>query len=603
MRKEGKDIDLLPIADGDNLKDFEFKNTRVAAICEICNIKFVTKIGVLREKGFKCKACKISETKKNFDSKRLESIKEKTQKTNLERFGSVCPLQNEKVKEKTKQTNVKLFGVDHPQKNKDIREKTKQTNLRNFGCETPAQNKDVQEKTKQTNLKKFGTNAPLQNKEILQKMEETNLKKYGVKYTFQSEQQKEKTKKILLEKFGTEFATQNDEVKRALVKSRWLEKTNEELREIRKKSAARYFFKRNSFDSKWELAVWIWAVDKRKQIKKEPVCLEYDFDGSTHKYFPDFEIDGKLVEVKGNQFFKDGKMVNPFNKSQDDFYEAKHQCGLKNGVEFWTGKELRPILDYIYEKYTGDFLDLFKKDIPFPYLNPDLKETGDLAIIKHFHKSIYEASRNGTPSPLKAWQDKDLVLKSALNRLKYVGSCKPGDILAGFNVAKIAPKVSTFKPSLAERLISDYLPFETIFDPFSGFSGRLLGATNLHKKYIGQDIHPLHIKESEEIINYKKLSDLAKVRVQDILEDNGGTYDCLFTCPPYGGKEHWNENKDEIEKSCDEWIDICLQKYKCKRYLFVVDKTEKYKDKIVETLINKSHFGSNKEYVVLINPK
>ena len=60
------------------------------------------------------------------------------------------------------------------------------------------------------------------------------------------------------------------------------------------------------------------------------------------------------------------------------------------------------------------------------------------------------------------------------------------------------------------------------------------------------------------------------------------------------------KNNDEIEKSCDEWIDLCIEKHKCLKYLFVVDKTEKYKNYIVETLTNKSHFGTNNEYVIII---
>ena len=88
--------------------------------------------------------------------------------------------------------------------------------------------------------------------------------------------------------------------------------------------------------------------------------------------------------------------------------------------------------------------------------------------------------------------------------------------------------------------------------------------------------------------------------VKDIFNDLGGEYESLFTCPPYGGKEHWNKDNDEIEKTCDEWIELCLNKYKCKKYLFVVDETEKYKNYIVETIENKSHFGSNFEYVILI---
>ena len=72
----------------------------------------------------------------------------------------------------------------------------------------------------------------------------------------------------------------------------------------------------------------------------------------------------------------------------------------------------------------------------------------------------------------------------------------------------------------------------------------------------------------------------------------------LFTCSPYNDKESWNENDKNL--TCDEWIDICMEKYKLHKYLFVVDNTEKYKDYIVETLENKSHFGKNNEYVVLI---
>lgn len=84
---------------------------------------------------------------------------------------------------------------------------------------------------------------------------------------------------------------------------------------------------------------------------------------------------------------------------------------------------------------------------------------------------------------------------------------------------------------------------------------------------------------------------------KDIFESTG-TYDCLFTCSPYNLKEIWNENETNL--SCDEWIDECLKRFTCKRYIFVVDKTEKYKDKIVEEISNKSHFGNNIEYIIVI---
>ena len=77
-----------------------------------------------------------------------------------------------------------------------------------------------------------------------------------------------------------------------------------------------------------------------------------------------------------------------------------------------------------------------------------------------------------------------------------------------------------------------------------------------------------------------------------------GEYEALFTCPPYNDKENWNENIKNL--SCDEWIDICLSHFNCKKYLLVVDKTEKYKDFVIEKIENNSHFNTNKEKIILI---
>lgn len=52
--------------------------------------------------------------------------------------------------------------------------------------------------------------------------------------------------------------------------------------------------------------------------------------------------------------------------------------------------------------------------------------------------------------------------------------------------------------------------------------------------------------------------------------------------------------------SCDEWIGKLTQLCDCKKYLFVVGNTEKYKENVVEILTNKSHLNTNYEYVVLI---
>ena len=85
------------------------------------------------------------------------------------------------------------------------------------------------------------------------------------------------------------------------------------------------------------------------------ICFQYSFNGKNHKYFPDFIVDGKYIEIKGDHFFKeDGTMYNPFDHTQDGLYEAKHQCMVNNNVEIWNSK--------IYDKYLSYFMDNYSID-------------------------------------------------------------------------------------------------------------------------------------------------------------------------------------------------------------------------------------------------
>lgn len=563
-----------------------------------------------------CKKCKTMQTclskygvdnpakadavKKKSSEKIRQAYKEKDivsrrRQSNLKRYGVANAAQTEKAKEKRAKTMTERYGsVGCQLHSKQAAEKRKQTCLKRYGAETPFASKAVQDKIKNRHSWTSEDN-PMHNEDSIERRRQTVLKKYGSE-VLASKKIRGQIKKTMLEKYGAEsmFSTDNF---RSTIETSFYRKTGKELREFLARSRrSQYSIDDMHLDSSWEVAVWIWAKDNGHQIRRSDKKFVYSYDDHQYSYFPDFEIDGRTVEVKGDQFFKEGKMVNPYDHSQDGRFEAKHLCGLQNGVEFWTSKEMQPVLDFVDSRYTKDFLQLFKVEFPYPRL-----ENSDYGLIRHFHKSLFKASKKGFLSPAEAWKDKSLVVESAMNRLLYVGRCRPEDVVRGFSIANIAPKVSVFKPKYAQELISKYLSDATeIFDPFSGFSGRMLACANLGKKYVGQDVNKDHVRESNEIIAYKHIEDLAQVRVQDILTDSCKEHDCLFTCPPYGGKEHWNESNDEVEKSCDEWIEICLQKYRCRKYLFVVDETKKYEDFIVEQKQNRSHFGTNYEKVVMI---
>ena len=286
----------------------------------------------------------------------------------------------------------------------------------------------------------------------------------------------------------------------------------------------------------------------------------------------------------------DTKKANKsFNCSKPE--DAKNAYYINN-IEKYLNLTLET--NFPYDNFTD--AELTKDYKSFKKSNNKSSNSG-LRIVRQFHPSIWRCNRYGYKSPVDAWNDPEIMYKVIENRLKYLKEdLSVYNIRAGLSISKKAPKVSVFKPATAKYLIEKYLnEYAEIFDPCCGFSGRMLGACILDKRYIGQDINSVTIKESNKIKDYFKLN--ADLKVNDSIYASG-KYECLFTCPPYGNKENWHQDIEVL--SADEWIDVCLKNYKCKAYLFVVDKTEKYKDFVVEEFKNKSYLNENSEQVVFI---
>lgn len=245
-------------------------------------------------------------------------------------------------------------------------------------------------------------------------------------------------------------------------------------------------------------------------------------------------------------------------------------------------------------------------------------------IIRSFHKSMHKANREKHLSNYEYWKliqsDFEEFKKFYFNRLtrsdwykehdniKYLKKGYVPDIIyyCGLTTSGKAPLPSYFKPMLAKYIVNKYLTdYNEVFDPFSGYSGRLLGTLSCNKAYIGQDINPKTIKESKNIVDFLKNKSLGvfesincTLSVEDTCKSKG-KYKSLFTCSPYGLIETWNQ--PIMNHSCDEWIDICLDNFKCKKYVFVTDdRITKYKEKVVECITNTSHWGKNKEYIVIV---
>ena len=129
--------------------------------------------------------------------------------------------------------------------------------------------------------------------------------------------------------------------------------------EVRSKQSKKYNYNGIRFDSSWELAFWIYHKDNEIEISREPKSPEYEYEGKKHYYFPDFEVNGKLYEIKGCQFLIKKDINLGFKNPLD---EAKYQCAISNGVTFIFDKEIKFYLNYIKNKYGHDYLKSFRNN-------------------------------------------------------------------------------------------------------------------------------------------------------------------------------------------------------------------------------------------------
>lgn len=159
--------------------------------------------------------------------------------------------------------------------------------------------------------------------------------------TTQAEFFKEKSKQTCIEKYGTENAILNYDI---FVKSK-----------------QKYYYDERYFDSSWELAYYIWLKDNNIDFEYQPdIKFKYIYNNEIHYYHPDFKIDNKLQEIKGNLFFENNnineKMICPFNRQLDDLYESKHQCMIANNVQILTENDIKEYIIYVKLNYGINFL-------------------------------------------------------------------------------------------------------------------------------------------------------------------------------------------------------------------------------------------------------
>lgn len=222
-------------------------------------------------------------------------------------------------------------GITNPSQAQCIKDKKEQTCLKHFGVKNPNHVPEVRRKIEETNLKLRGVACPFQSKEVQEKIAQTNIKNLGVANPFELSSTAYKGLQGRLKKYGSAAGKMKIHIYNDI-----------------------------TFDSSWELAVWIYHKDKCIPIERQPIQLQYEMNGTMHTYLPDFKINGQLIEVKGNHLFDENG--NPIFDHKHSWKE-KYQCMIDNNVMIWKYEEIKPFLDYVSQTYGKDYLKSFRVNI------------------------------------------------------------------------------------------------------------------------------------------------------------------------------------------------------------------------------------------------
>ena len=245
---------------------------------------------------------------------------------------------------------------------------------------------------------------------------------------------------------------------------------------------------------------------------------------------------------------------------------------------------------------------------PYPLIGVDISlftDTPEFPYRKDRPKCFYDVSVDGKKSSYEAFYDESIRWNMILNRIQYSGGfIDSKEVLTALNVTRTCKQPSWFSKQRAIDIITKYCTSDVIVDSFAGWGARCQAAEILHKTYIGVDLN-------KELVEWHHANGRTNIQYKDARDLCYFGSCSVFICPPYSDPktgrcfEDYNfEGFDESAKAmsqCD-WLKVVMKNIpNANEYVMVckiVDEGfEKY---IVDTIHNRSHFGDNKEYILVI---
>ena len=424
----------------------------------------------------------------------------------------------------------------------------------------------------------------------------TCLERFGVDHNWKVPEIRTKCIETTREIYGHANGFQMPNAKKTLIKTYGVDHFSKSV-EFAHRRKKKYMQDGIGFDSTDEILVYNFATLTGHTVEYHPdIRFEYTARNTIHYYEPDFRIDGRLYEVKGKQFFRDKDpmkdMINPYDRTMDDIYEAKHQCMIAHDVKILTDST---ILDLIKLFANIDITEAMLVDLcmssPFPGTD---KWAAD--------HPIWKCYVPGHISPKDAWVNKTIVTKAVRNMIKvltdsvrdnkYHSFCRRHFtalanlktdaksicrlVLNRFTVAKYAPKVTALRASDLLKIIdeSGVDLSRGVYCPMAGFGGIVDGVKTWFKVR-----HQDPIIEAYDI--NPRFCDWYGWTQRDVLAQIVHTDKVVVVCPPFGKEyEHWDGTPDDMSDiPFNEWVSLIKQHVVAPEYVFIGPEVSPNKNK------------------------
>ncbi len=346
-----------------------------------------------KETNLKLRGCEYASQSKEFRDKVDATIRKKEEEnpnvwkenyakameTYKERTGYDHPLRNPEGLAKCRQSCKETTGFENPLCAEN-RENIKQIWLDMYGVDNPMKVPEIHAKAVESYKERTGYEYSMQNPEAKAKAVDTWTEHYGVDHPMKNEEIKAKNREIWIEHYGVDNPMKALEVQNRAKETNiehWgatcylASKTNKDDMINRygcfKPGIQKIWFFGEYFDSLWEVAVYWYCVCNGIPIIRNPYGLQggipYEItlpsgETKTYHYYPDFWINGEIVEVKGDQLLpnENGQNIYDIHFCENDDIDriinglrttAKIKKIKEMGIRILTSVEIKPYVDWL----------------------------------------------------------------------------------------------------------------------------------------------------------------------------------------------------------------------------------------------------------------